>query len=295
MGLKSLFSIPFARYHASRLKKARASAIHAQSTIFHNLLEGGKETLFGQEHSFSRLTSYQDFKNAVPIRDYEEGKKYIEMIIDGKEDVLWKGKPIYFCKTSGTTSGTKYIPITKDSMPNHILSARNALLSYISETRKASFVDGKMIFLQGSPELGKIGGIAAGRLSGIVANHIPAYLLKNRMPTHATNCIEDWEEKVDAIVEETIKEDMTLISGIPSWVQMYFEKLLKKTGKETIKEIFPNFSLFVYGGVNFNPYRSIFDKTIGTSLPSIELYPASEGFIAFQDSQKRMKMFIKIG
>ena len=292
MGLKSFFSIPYARYHASRLKKVHVSAIHAQSIIFHNLLEGGKETLFGQDHNFSKIKTYQDFKNSVPIRDYEESKKYIDLIIDGRKDVLWRGKPIYFCKTSGTTSGTKYIPITKDSMPNHILSARNALLSYIAETGDASFVNGKMIFLQGSPELEKLNGIAVGRLSGIVANHVPAYLLKNRMPTYATNCIEDWEEKVDAIVEETIKEDMALISGIPSWVQMYFEKLIKKTGKENIKEIFPNFSLFVYGGVNFEPYRSIFEKTIGTSLPSIELYPASEGFIAFQDSQKASGMLL---
>jgi len=189
---------------------------------------GGKGTVFGNDHSFSSLKNYQDFVKAVPIRDYEEGKQYIEMIIDGRKDVLWKGKPIYFCKTSGTTSGTKYIPITKDSMPNHIMSARNALLSYIAETRNASFVNGKMIFLQGSPELEKLGDIAVGRLSGIVANHVPTYLTKNRMPSYKTNCIEDWEEKVDAIVEETVNENMTLISGIPSWVQMYFEKLLKK-------------------------------------------------------------------
>ncbi len=292
MGLKSLLSIPFARYHASRLKMERVSAVHAQNRVFQNLLVGGKATIFGLDHGFSKLKKYQDFKKAVPIRDYEEVKKYIDLIIEGKKDVLWKGRPIYLCKTSGTTSGAKYIPITKDSMPNHIISARNALLSYIAETGDASFVNGKMIFLQGSPELEMLNGIAVGRLSGIVANHVPSYLLKNRMPSFSTNCIEDWEEKVDAIVEETLKEDMTLISGIPSWVQMYFEKLIKKTGKENIKEIFPNFSLFVYGGVNFEPYRTIFNKSIGRAIPSIELYPASEGFIAFQDSQKERGMLL---
>jgi hypothetical protein len=195
--------------------------------------------------------------------------------------------PKYFCKTSGTTSGTKYIPLTQASLPNHIGSARNALLNYIGETGKSNFVDGKMIFLQGSPELDRLdSGIPFGRLSGIVANHVPAYLQKNRMPSYATNCIEDWETKINRIVDETSKQDMRLISGIPSWVQMYFELLLEKTGKQTIKEIFPNFELFVFGGVNFAPYKSRFAELIGEEIPTIELYPASEGFLAYQDSQQ---------
>jgi hypothetical protein len=212
----------------------------------------------------------------------------VEQVLEGKSNVLWPGKPIYLCKTSGTTSGAKYIPLTKASMPNHIDSARNALFSYIAESGSADFVDGKMIFLQGSPRMDKhpVAKIPLGRLSGIVANHVPSYLQKNRMPSYKTNCIEDWEMKLDAIVEETLKEDMRLISGIPSWVQMYFERLLEKTGKSTVKEIFPNFSLFVYGGVNYEPYRARFEKLIGESIPSIELYPASEGFIAWQDKPK---------
>jgi hypothetical protein len=205
----------------------------------------------------------------------------------GELSVLWPGMPKYFCKTSGTTSGTKYIPLTQASLPNHIGSARNALLNYIGETGKSNFVDGKMIFLQGSPELDRLdSGIPFGRLSGIVANHVPAYLQKNRMPSYATNCIEDWETKVNRIVDETSKQDMRLISGIPSWVQMYFELLLEKTGRQTIKEIFPNFELFVFGGVNFAPYKSRFAELIGEEIPTIELYPASEGFLAYQDSQQ---------
>ena len=212
-------------------------------------------------------------------------------MVNGEENVLWKGKPIYFAKTSGTTSGAKYIPLTKESMPTHIQASRNAILHYIHETGNADFVDGKMIFLQGSPILTEKNGIKLGRLSGIAAHFVPGYLQKNRMPSWETNCIEDWETKVNAIVEETIKEDMRVISGIPSWVQMYFEKLQQKAQKP-VGELFQNFNLFIYGGVNFEPYRAKFENLIGRRVDSIELFPASEGFFAYQDSQKEKGMLL---
>ena len=285
MGLKSKLSILFARYIVSKQKAWMDEPIATSRADFNKLIEKGKKTAFGIDHNFDGIKSYEDFKKNVPIRDYEGLKPYIERVKDGEKDVLWPGLPIYFCKTSGTTSGSKYIPLTKDSIPNHIHSARNALLHYIVDSGNTEFVDGKMTFLQGSPILNKKGIIPTGRLSGIVANYVPNYLQKNRMPTYETNCIDDWEQKVDKIVEETIVEDMRLISGIPSWVQMYFEKLINSSDKVTIKEIFPHFSLFVYGGVNYEPYRKHFEKLIGSSVDSIELYPASEGFIAFQDKQ----------
>jgi hypothetical protein len=258
-----------------------------QQSVLKKLLHEASNTAFGNDHHFKNISSHSEWTHAVPVRDYEELVPYMERAKAGELSVLWPGMPKYFCKTSGTTSGTKFIPLTQASLPNHIGSARNALLNYIGETGQSKFVDGKMIFLQGSPELDRLdSGIPYGRLSGIVANHVPAYLQKNRMPSYATNCIEDWETKINRIVEETCKQDMRLISGIPSWVQMYFEMLLEKTGKQTIKEIFPNFELFVFGGVNFAPYKSRFAELIGEEIPTIELYPASEGFLAYQDSQQ---------
>src|SRR5699024_5191557 len=242
-------------------------------------------------HSFNTIKTYEDFAKYVPIRDYEDLKPYIEEAVAGKEDILWPGKPLYFAKTSGTTSGAKYIPLTKESIGEHIKAAREAILIYMEETGKNNFVDGKMIFLQGSPELEVENGIPHGRLSGIVSHYVPNYLQKNRMPSMETNKIEDWETKVDKIIEETIDEDMTLISGIPSWVQMYFERLVQKTGKP-VGEIFPNFKLFIYGGVNYEPYRSKFENLIGRKIDSIELYPASEGFLAFQDRQNAEDMLL---
>jgi len=253
-----------------------------QIKLLESLLSEAQHTTFGQDHDFQSLKTYRDFVSAVPIADYEGIKHYIEEIIEGKKSVLWPGEPIYFSKTSGTTSGTKFIPITKESIPNHINGARDALLNYIYHSGESRFLDGKLIFLSGSPELDHQGNIPVGRLSGIVNHHVPGYLRTNQLPSYRTNCIEDWEEKVDTIIEETLTRDMTLISGIPPWVQMYFDRIQQKTGKSII-EVFPNFSLFVYGGVNFEPYRKKLHESIGRAIPSIETYPASEGFIAFQD------------
>lgn len=285
MGLKAFLAKPFAAYIASKVKKEAQQALLYQEKIFNTLLNKGAQTVFGKDHSFGSIASYEAFKKAVPVRDYEGLKTYIDKAVSGESNVLWPGKPIYWSKTSGTTSGVKYIPLTKDSIPYHINSARNALLCYIAETGNADFVDGKLIFLSGSPVLEEKNGIPVGRLSGIVNHHIPQYLRRNQMPSYLTNCIEDWEQKVDAIVEETFEENMTLISGIPPWVQMYFDKLAAKSGGKKVKDIFPNFNLFVYGGVNFEPYRAKIEDSIGKKLDTLETYPASEGFIAYQDSQ----------
>ena len=255
-----------------------------QAKIMEQLVDQARNTAFGKDHNFGTITDYEAFKRNVPVRDYEELKPYIERVVAGESDILWTGKPAYFAKTSGTTSGTKYIPLSKESVPYHINSARNALLSYVNETGKAVFLDGSLIFLSGSPELDEKAGIKTGRLSGIVNHHVPGYLRTNQKPSYETNIIEDWEQKLDKIIDETIHADMTLISGIPPWVQMYFDKIHARTGKK-IKDVFPNFSMFVYGGVNFEPYRAKLFDSIGKKIDSIETYPSSEGFIAYQDSQ----------
>jgi hypothetical protein len=292
MGFKSVLSRVFAAVVNRELNHLRKNAIPLQQQTFLKLIDQARHTAFGIDHGFQNIKTYEDFKKQIPIRDYEDLRPYIDRITQGEPDVLWPGKPAYLAKTSGTTSGVKYIPLSKESMPEHIKAARNALLNYIHETGKSDFVDGKLIFLQGSPVLSEKSGVSTGRLSGIVAHHVPAYLQKNRLPSYATNCIEDWEHKVDAIVDETINEDMRLISGIPPWCQMYFDRLSAKAGGKKIKDIFPNFKLFVYGGVNYEPYRARMEESIGFAIDSIETYPASEGFIAFQDSQKDKSLLL---
>ncbi|TNJ47269.1 GH3 auxin-responsive promoter family protein [Tamlana fucoidanivorans] len=291
MSLKSILAKPFAKRVYKKTMKWAENPIATQERVFQELISEATSTLFGKDHDFISINSHEDFVKRVPVRDYEGLKPYIETVVAGEENILWKGKPIYFAKTSGTTSGSKYIPITKESMPSHVEAARNAILMYIHETGHSEFVNGKMIFLQGSPILKEQNGIQLGRLSGIVAHYVPKYLQKNRLPSWETNCIEDWETKVDAIVEETLPENMTVISGIPSWVQMYFERIQHKTGKK-VGDVFKNFNLFIFGGVNYEPYRAKFENLIGRPVASIELYPASEGFFAYQDKQNEKGMLL---
>ncbi|MBA4745321.1 MAG: GH3 auxin-responsive promoter family protein [Muricauda sp.] len=291
MSLKAFAAKIFANRIAKKTDKWVNRPVKTQQKVFNQLVAQAKSTVFGKDHQFESIKSHQDFVERVPIRDYEELKGYIQQIIDGKSDVLWPGKPIYFAKTSGTTSGAKYIPITKPSIKNQVEASRNAILNYIHETGNADFVDGKMIFLQGSPILEEKNGIKLGRLSGISAHYVPNYLQKNRLPSWETNCIEDWETKVDKIVEETERENMTVIAGIPSWVQMYFERLNAKTGKK-VGDLFKEFQLFIYGGVNYEPYRAKFEDLIGKKVDSIELFPASEGFFAYQNSQEQKGMLL---
>ncbi len=291
MSLKAFAARIFAKSVYRRTQKWVKDPVKTQEKVFNMLLSRAKHTAFGKDHNFNSIHTYKDFAKAVPVRDYEALRGYIERVVKGESDILWPGKPDYFAKTSGTTSGAKFIPITSESIKYQVQASRDAMLLYIHETGRASFVDGKMIFLQGSPELSEKNGIKFGRLSGISAHYVPNYLQKNRLPSWKTNCIEDWETKVDRIVEETREEDMTVIAGIPSWVQMYFERLTVATGKK-VGDLFRNFELFIYGGVNYEPYRSTFEDLIGRKVASIELFPASEGFFAYQDRQDKKGMLL---
>lgn len=287
MKIKSFLARPYASIVHGRTRKSMATAIPDQNAVLQYLIKYGTNTVFGRQHKLADVKTYEDFKAAVPIRDYEAYKQYIEALKSGHQNVLWKGKPMYFAKTSGTTSGVKYIPITKESIPNHINGARDALLCYMAESGNTSFADGKMIFLTGSPELERVGGIPTGRLSGISNHFVPGYLRKNQLPSYETNCIEDWETKLAKIVEETIDQDMTLISGIPPWIQMYFDWLVERSGGKKIKEIFPNLQVIVHGGVNFEPYKAKLFDTLGGPIDTVETFPASEGFFAFQDTKDK--------
>ncbi len=285
MSLKRKVIYQFAKKQHANITKMAENAIDDQEAIFKSLLSKAKNTRFGIDHQFQSITSHAKYCIQVPIRSYEDIRSYIDLIIKGDKNVLWPGKPKYFAKTSGTTSGIKYIPISKESIKYHIKTARNAVLNYVAQTGKDIFSK-KLIFLSGSPEMTKTGQIFTGRLSGIVNHEVPSWIRPNQLPSFTTNCFDDWEEKLEQVVKETIHEDMSLIGGIPPWVQMYYEKLIQRSSKKTIKDIFPNLQLFVHGGVNFLPYKAIMDSLHGTGVDSLETYPASEGFIAFQDNQE---------
>lgn len=283
MKLRSTLSKPLAKLIISKRDKAHQNPVKTQQKIFNQLIQIGKKTKFGNDHQFNKIDSVAEFQKRVPIREYEAFTPYIKKIIKGEQDVLWQGQPIYFAKTSGTTSGAKYIPITKQSIHNHIDSARDALLSYINSTGKANFLDGNMMFLSGSPTLEKKGNILTGRLSGISNHHVPQILKTKQLPSWETNCMEDWEQKVDAIVQETLGKDLRLISGIPPWVIMYYDKIVEQTGK-AIDATFSNLSLFIYGGVNYEPYRNKLNSYFEKPIDTLETFPASEGFFAYREA-----------
>ena len=291
--IKSFAAKLYATRVYNKINRWASNPIETQERVFQSLISDASSTQFGRDHNFKNISTHEDFVKQVPVRDYEALRPYVEKVVAGESDILWKGRPLYFAKTSGTTSGAKYIPITKESMPGHIEAAKNAILLYIHQTGNTKIVNGKMIFLQGSPVLESKNGIQLGRLSGIVAHYVPKYLQKNRLPSWETNCIEDWETKVNTIVQETVNEDMSVIAGIPSWVQMYFEKLIEEK-KQKVGELFKNFDLFIFGGVNYEPYRSKFESLIGRKIDSVELYPASEGFFAFQDRQNEPGMLLQL-
>lgn len=285
MKIKSFLARPYAALVSKQVRKSATTAVPDQDRVLQDLLKGARSTVFARDHNLKDVRDYKAFREAVPIRDYEAFRPYIDQIKDGKQNVLWKGRPIYFAKTSGTTSGVKYIPISNDSIDNHIGTARAALLCYMAESGRPQFADGKMIFLSGSPVLERVGGIPTGRLSGIVNHFIPRYLRSNQLPSFETNCIEDWETKLARIVDETLGQNMTLISGIPPWMQMYFDWLREKSGGKSIKQLFPNLQVLVHGGVAFEPYRAKLFDSLGGHVDTVETFPASEGFFAFQDSQ----------
>ncbi len=283
MSFKSIIINVFAKYTRKRIIRASRHASEHQISTFKTLIRKGIKTEFGRDHHFRDIKTHEDFIKRVPIRDYETLRPYIKKAYEGQKDILWPGKPLYFAKTSGTTSGVKYIPITRESIQNHIGIARDSLFNITALLNLKSLFDGKLVFLSGSPILEEKNGIHIGRLSGIVNHWFPSWLRSNQMPSYEVNCIEDWEEKVDRIVHETQSQDMRIISGIPPWVQMYYERLLEVSGKKNIQDLFPNFQLFVYGGVNFEPYRHQLERLTGGKVASLETYPASEGFIAYQD------------
>lgn len=293
MGIKAFLSKPTAYFLALHIAYVRKNAVICQQRVFKELIRSARNTSFGSDHQFKEIHTYADFKSRVPLRDYEQLKPYMERVIAGEQNVLWPGKPIYLSKTSGTTSGTKYIPISRSSIHNHISSARNALLMYIAETGNSSFVDGKLLFLSGSPVLSETSGIKTGRLSGIVNHHIPAYLRSNQVPELSVNSIEDWELKIEAILTEVLSEQLTLLSGIPPWVQMFLDRIQQRTGK-TATQVFPDLGLYVYGGVNYEPYRLKMESSLGRQIDTIETYPASEGFIAYQDTRDEPGMLLVV-
>jgi len=282
MALSSFILKILAQKQYKKSSLMQASAIKDQSVVLKTILKRGARSLFARDLNLSKKTTYHKFKQNTPITDYEYIKPYVRKISEGKKNVLTQGAPAYFAITSGTTSGTKYIPLTKEMMSFQTQAIKELLLLYAYQANSYIISNVGMMFIQGSPELKYFNQIPYAKLSGIAARHIPFFLKKNRYPSMKTNCISNWSEKISKIVEETHNKDMSIIGGIPPWVLTYFESLLNYTNKKNVLDVFPNLKLYIHGGTCFDSYRDSFLNFCG-NIDTLEVYPASEGFFAYQN------------
>ncbi len=292
MGVSAILLKMLAKKEYSKYSKNINSALKEQSNTFKNILAKGHNSVFGKQKKLAKNTTYEQFQKLVPVGDYETIRPFISRISNGEKNILTTGKPLYFAITSGTVSGAKYIPLTKKMMFFQTQAIKELLLLYAYQTNNYNMSpQAGMMFIQGSPKLKYLNKVPFAKLSGISARHIPFFLKKNRYPSMKTNCIENWGEKIAAIVQETHNKDMRVIGGIPPWVMTYFDSLLKFSGKKTVREIFPNLTLYIHGGTGFNAYKKAFFNLSG-KIDSLEVYPASEGFFAYQNSLRENSMLL---
>ena len=283
MKLTSFLIRFLAKRQWERNKKNKFNALDHQNKIFKKIINNGVDSLFGKNNSINKSIKYIDFKKLIKLNDYESIRPYVKKISEGETNILTKGVPKYFAITSGTTSGTKYIPLTMEMLNFQMRAIKELLLLYSYQSGNCKLSNTGMMFIQGSPVLRKFNKIPFAKLSGITARHIPFFLKKNRYPSMKTNCISNWDEKIKKIVLETFDKDMGVIGGIPPWVITYFRALLAHTQASNIKEIFPNFELYIHGGTSFENYKNSIFKLCG-DIDTLETYPASEGFFAYQDN-----------
>ncbi|MBD0286172.1 MAG: GH3 auxin-responsive promoter family protein [Flavisolibacter sp.] len=267
-----------------------------QQKVFHYLIKQGKRTLFGRHHSFNAITDYESFKQRVPLRTYEDFLPYIQRIQKGEKDILWKGVPKFFGKSSGTTSNTKFIPVTKASLVNQVHAPKYAALNYAHRYNTTSFLKGKMLLFSDGHFFENIGGIKSAPISTIAYSCIPKLYSSVCLPSTRTNAIRDYERRIEAMVKETVGKDIRTVVAMPVWLLVYLRALPKITGKH-FKDHFPNFQLLLLSGMDYAPYLPEIREYIRPPFDVLETYPSTEGFIAYGDrvEERGMQMVLNKG
>lgn len=292
MSLKAILFLKFSQWKIKKEYETHRNASFYQTKFLHQILAKNQNTLFGKEYYFGQIADYSQYQKRIPIRSYEEFLPYIEKVKLGEKQVLTTSDPAYLLMTSGTTAGSKYIPITKTGIKHQIDAALKVLCFQAVNSGSAEFMDSKMIFLQGSPALDYSLNIPTGRLSGVVYHHVPKFFQRNKLPSYEANIIEDWQTKLDAIVDETYREDISILGGIPPWCLQYFEKLLEKSNSINLKSLFPNLAMYIHGGLDFSNYKDKVSKLLGENVSCLQTFPASEGFFALQDRMESDDMLL---
>ncbi len=258
----------------------------AQYNVWQDLLAAGQYTEFGRKYQFSSVQSLDEYKQQVPVQEYEAFKPYIERMMQGEENLLWNTPVSWFAKSSGTTSDkSKFIPISDESLKeNHYLASKDVLSLYYSTHPQSDLLTGKGLVIGGSHQVAQLNdNIHYGDLSAVIVQNSPFWSNWLRTPELSIILMDEWEEKIEKLAQSTINENVTSMAGVPTWLMILLKRILDLTGKQTIKEVWPSLELYMHGGVSFVPYKSHFEQLIGAPINYLEMYNASEGFFAAQD------------
>jgi hypothetical protein len=269
--------------------------VHVQEQLLRDLLAKGVETEYGHKYRFDLIHSAKEFSTRVPLSNYAALKPYIERMRSGEKNILWPGKVQWYAKSSGTTSGvSKYIPVSKESIEDcHFSGGRFELALYCNVVPETKIFEGLGLRLGGSTEIQSEGKSHSGDLSAILIQNIPLWAELRSAPSSDTALMSDWEKKIDAIIDEAIEQNITSLWGVSSWFLVLFKKVLERTGKNHLLEVWPNLELFAHGGVNFAPYEEQFRALMpGNQVTFMENYNASEGFFAVQDDPTQDGMLL---
>ncbi|HTN07952.1 GH3 auxin-responsive promoter family protein [Agriterribacter sp.] len=286
MGILSTTISQLARMRLWRIEAWVQHPIASQREVLQDLVTSAQYTEFGRKYNFSSLFSTRDFKKAVPIHEYDDLKPYIQRMMDGEENILWNTPIRWFAKSSGTTSDkSKFIPISKESLEDcHYKGAKDTLTMYYNFNPDSELLTGKGLVIGGSHTINQVNEeVHYGDLSAVLLQNSPVWGQWIRTPELAIALMDEWESKIEKLAKTTIVENVTSISGVPTWTLVLFKRILEITGKSCIAEVWPSLELYIHGGVSFTPYREQFRKIIGKDIYYIDSYNASEGFFAAQD------------
>jgi len=272
----------------------------SQREVLQDLVTSAQYTEFGKKYNFSKLFSIKSFKKAIPIHEYEDMKPYIQRIMDGEQNILWNTPIYWFAKSSGTTSDkSKFIPVSEESLQDcHYKAAKDVLTLYYSCHPDSDLLTGKGLVIGGSHNIHQVNeDVQYGDLSAVLLQNTPFWGSWIKTPELSIALMDEWEEKIEKLALSTIKENVTSISGVPTWTMVLFKRILEITGKKNISEVWPSLELYIHGGVSFKPYREQFNRLIGKKINYLEMYNASEGFIAAQENpdDEGMLLFVDHG
>jgi GH3 auxin-responsive promoter len=289
-----------ARMRLWRIEGWKNNPMDAQREVLQDLVTSAQYTEFGRKYNFSELFNVRAFKEAVPIHEYNDLKPYIERMMTGEQNILWNTPVYWFAKSSGTTSDkSKFIPISDESLQDsHFKAAKDVLTMYYQCHPESELLTGKGLVIGGSHSVNPMNNEAQyGDLSAVLLQNTPFWGHWIRTPDLSIALMDEWESKIEKLAENTIKENVTSISGVPTWTVILFKRILEMTGKKTIAEVWPSLELYMHGGVSFVPYKEQFQKLIGKKINYLDLYNASEGFFAAQDmpDQEGMLLFVDHG